>query len=309
MTYRENVLIVSNMNIPYIRVTLWKSSLYINLESITPNRLGGEKRVAMKFCLVSRLNDRPDDVWDNWTIGKYSDGIDRVYGELSDVASRLYGNAAEYFSMRCMIVRNLEDRRSINSKLAAMHPSKAFVCKAGVVAEIDGIESMSIISKSLLLEKIRPDITLIKLKVGMPIILTKDCTHSQAGEAMVAMKKGSRLVVVAVKESMITAKMITPGRVGMELKIGRTMLYCDDVNNQDYAYLKHQFPVVLGYANAEGRWNIVAGAGSVRVEGTLAAGWRVWTGPMDAVGAGDVVARGGKMVAIGRLRRRSRVVL
>ncbi|WAR59592.1 hypothetical protein PtB15_11B232 [Puccinia triticina] len=226
MTYRENVLIVSNMNIPYIRVTLWKSSLYIKLESITPNRLGGEKKVAM-------LNDRPDDVWDNWTIGKYSDGIDRVYGELSDVA------------------------RSINSKLAAMHPSKAFVCKAGVVAEIDGIESMSIISKSLLLEKIRPDIT-IELKVGMPIILTKDCTHSQAGEAMVAMKKGSRLVVVAVKESMITAKMITPGRVGMELKIGRTMLYCDDVNNQDYAYLKHQFPVVLGYANAEGRWNIVS---------------------------------------------------
>lgn len=134
------------------------------------------------------MNDRPDDVWDNWTIGKYSDGIDRVYGELSDVASRLYGNTAEYFSMRCMIVRNLEDRRSINSKLAAMHPSKAFVCKAGVVAEIDGIESMSIISKSLLLEKIRPDIT-IELKVGMPIILTKDCTHSQAGEAMVAMKK------------------------------------------------------------------------------------------------------------------------
>ncbi|OAV90155.1 hypothetical protein PTTG_28436 [Puccinia triticina 1-1 BBBD Race 1] len=203
------------------------------------------------------LNNRPDDLLDIWSRGYYSDGIDRVYGDLALVAARLYGDTAEYFSNQSLIIQNNDERRSINTKLSNMHCSKTFVCEAWLVDEIEGVPIMSTIPKSLLLDKVRPDIT-IELKVGMPIILTKDCTHIRPGEEMVYMKKGSRLVVVDVDEWVVIARGISPGKIGRTFNIGRTMLHCDNISDKDNAYLRHQFPVVIGYANAEGCWDKVA---------------------------------------------------
>lgn len=84
---------------------------------------------------------------------------------------------------------------------------------------------------------------LLKLKVGMPIRLTKDIGR------LVNLPKGSRLVISSIEDESIGAELISPTRPQSDIAIPRVLVHCYNPNFPLLSFVRYQFPIQPCYAS------------------------------------------------------------
>ncbi|OAV98655.1 hypothetical protein PTTG_25610 [Puccinia triticina 1-1 BBBD Race 1] len=140
---------------------------------------------------MSRWARRPDDIGDDWRDGNRCVDFSRVYNDFVGIFGKGSWSVCDYFSKWSLIVRDATELRQLNEQLGGLTPGEAITVDAEPLNQICGVTIATSRSVDSILGATRPDVV-ITLKIGMPVVTTKDITVSLAGEGHSGYTKGLR---------------------------------------------------------------------------------------------------------------------
>ncbi|KAI7946337.1 hypothetical protein MJO29_010864 [Puccinia striiformis f. sp. tritici] len=165
-----------------------------------------------------------------------------IYPHLFDSPQKQIYWVQKHFSQRALYAKNKFDVDRLNEFFANSKNSQLLACESQPIPGGDKYAFYRAkVTSTALLETF--PCTVLKLKVGMPIRLTKDIARD------VGLPKGTRLVISAISEDSIDAEWISPSRYRSSFSIPRLIIHCQDPQFPKYSFVRSQFPIEPCYAS------------------------------------------------------------